>query len=126
MKSNINYTKRIPLGKILISINIFFIFILLLNKKYKILSIQSQYADLAIISLIIGTVLSIIAKNFSYLISTFKNTKSEIQNISYPTKTETLHTTFMIIIISSLISVLLWGIDGIIFYTISLITYFKN
>ncbi|CAL4317991.1 preprotein translocase subunit SecE [Buchnera aphidicola] len=126
MKSNILHKKKTIFQKIWIFTNIFLILFLFIEKKFKFLPIQNKYIDLFIILIIVGTIFFVIEKNFSYIISIFQDAKSEIKNIHYPTIKDTFNTTCIIILISSILAIILWGIDGILFYIMSFTTPFQN
>ncbi|WP_343190345.1 preprotein translocase subunit SecE [Buchnera aphidicola (Mollitrichosiphum nigrofasciatum)] len=51
--------------------------------------------------------------------------KNEINKIVWPNAKETLYTTLMICVITITVSLLLWGIDNILFYITSLIINFR-
>ena len=48
--------------------------------------------------------------------------KHEIKKIIWPSKKETLYTTFIVSIVTVIISLLIWGIDNILFHLVSFIT----
>ncbi|HXK00545.1 MAG TPA: preprotein translocase subunit SecE [Buchnera sp. (in: enterobacteria)] len=48
--------------------------------------------------------------------------KNEIKKIIWPSKTETLYTTLIVSIATMIISLLIWGLDNILFHLVSFIT----
>jgi preprotein translocase subunit SecE len=124
MKSNIFNKIHLIYKKKWIFISIFFIIFFFLEKKFKILPIQSKYINLSLIFFIIAIIIFILKKNYLFIISQLKQIKLETQNITWAKKKETLNTTLIIILISICISLTLWGIDNLIFHIISFITSF--
>ncbi|WWP00418.1 MAG: preprotein translocase subunit SecE [Candidatus Dasytiphilus stammeri] len=51
----------------------------------------------------------------------FKETKNEIYKISWPTTQETLHTALIVTAVTVVISLILWGLDSLLFHLVSLI-----
>jgi preprotein translocase subunit SecE len=108
---------------ILIIFSIFLITFFL--NKYCPFFIQFKYINF-FISLIFSIITILIINKYLYNIQNiFKEINYEIKNITWPSKQETLYTTFIIILISLLISIILWCLDNIIFYLISFITSIK-
>ncbi|WWP01655.1 MAG: preprotein translocase subunit SecE [Candidatus Dasytiphilus stammeri] len=52
----------------------------------------------------------------------FQEAKNEIFKINWPTSQETLHTTLIVTAVTAVISLILWGLDSILFHLVSLIT----
>lgn len=48
--------------------------------------------------------------------------KKEIKKIIWPSKKETLYTTFIVSIVTVIMSVLIWGIDNMLFHLVTFIT----
>ncbi|CAL4317943.1 Protein translocase subunit SecE [Buchnera aphidicola (Periphyllus testudinaceus)] len=111
--------KKCVLGNILI------IFIMFFIKKYNFPSTTLKYFTIFIFLLSLIIIILIINKYYTFLQSIYKDIQIEIKNITWPKKKDTLNTTFIIILISILISMVLWGLDNIIFYLISFITSIK-
>ncbi|CAL4318230.1 preprotein translocase subunit SecE [Buchnera aphidicola] len=58
-------------------------------------------------------------KKMLFLITESKN---EIKKIIWPNKKETLYTTFIVSIVTVVMSLVIWGIDNILFHLVSFIT----
>ncbi|QIQ41665.1 MAG: preprotein translocase subunit SecE [Buchnera aphidicola (Microlophium carnosum)] len=67
----------------------------------------------------IGTL--IYTKKGEYLLSYIIMSKKEMQKIIWPKYNETLYTTLIVIVITIFMSLLLWGVDSIIFHLIAFI-----
>ncbi|WWO99222.1 MAG: preprotein translocase subunit SecE [Candidatus Dasytiphilus stammeri] len=52
----------------------------------------------------------------------FQEAKNEIYKINWPTSQETLHTTLIVTVVTAVISLILWGLDSLLFHLVSLIT----
>jgi len=48
--------------------------------------------------------------------------KNEVKKIIWPSKTETLYTAFIVSIVTMIMSLLIWGLDNILFHLVSFIT----
>ncbi|NIH41016.1 MAG: preprotein translocase subunit SecE [Buchnera aphidicola (Periphyllus aceris)] len=106
-------------------INICIIFLIFFIKQCNFLSIKIKYLIILTFLCSLIMIILIINKYLNYIKNIYKEIKLEIKNISWPTKKDTLNTTFIIILTSLLISFILWGLDTIIFYFISFITSLK-
>ncbi|NIG99165.1 MAG: preprotein translocase subunit SecE [Buchnera aphidicola (Periphyllus acericola)] len=106
-------------------INICIIFLIFFIKQCNFLSIKIKYLIIITFLCSLIIIILIINKYLNYIKNIYKEIQLEIKNISWPTKKDTLNTTFIIILTSLLISFILWGLDTIIFYFISFITSLK-
>lgn len=84
---------------------------------------MGSFTRISIITLLVVFAISIAlytkkVKNVFVYINASKN---EMKKITWPQYKETLHTTFIIISVTILISLLLWGLDSIIFRLIAFI-----
>jgi len=86
MKSNIFNKIHLIYKKKWIFISIFFIIFFFLEKKFKILPIQSKYINLSLIFFIIAIIIFILKKNYLFIISQLKQIKLETQNITWAKK----------------------------------------
>ncbi|CEN32073.1 Preprotein translocase subunit secE [Candidatus Westeberhardia cardiocondylae] len=55
----------------------------------------------------------------------FRKSCYEIRKIIWPSKKEVLQTTFIVIVATSVISVILWGLDSILVFLVSFITQLR-
>ncbi|QCI20791.1 preprotein translocase subunit SecE [Buchnera aphidicola (Hyperomyzus lactucae)] len=102
-----------------LSIYILFILLFFINYFYK----TQIFVQILIISFLILCIIKIIlstkkGKNLFFYISMSKN---EMQKITWPKYKETLYTTFIVIAVTIVMSLLLWGLDSIIFRLIAFI-----
>ncbi|QFQ31900.1 preprotein translocase subunit SecE [Buchnera aphidicola (Aphis gossypii)] len=113
-KKNFRNTEKIKW--IFICIN----FILCVLIKYCLTKINFFIQTSLIIFLIICTICTLIytEKGKSILLY-IKASKSEMQKIMWPKYKETLYTTFIIIFVTIFMSLVLWGIDNVIFRLIA-------
>ncbi|WWP00914.1 MAG: preprotein translocase subunit SecE [Candidatus Dasytiphilus stammeri] len=63
-----------------------------------------------------------LTKHGKLILRFFQEAKNEIYKISWPTSQETLHTTLIVAAVTAGISLILWGLDSILFHLVSLIT----
>jgi len=79
---------------------------------------------------ILATIILIFSILFSFLytekgkkiVLLIIESKNEIKKIIWPSKTETLYTTLIVSIATMIISLLIWGLDNILFHLVSFIT----
>ena len=97
-------------------------FILIYSINYYLYEIQFFIRILIIFFLIIlSTSIILSTKIGKYMLLYISTTKNEIRKITWPQYKETLYTACIIIIVTILISLLLWGLDNIIFHLIAFI-----
>ncbi|WP_343152822.1 preprotein translocase subunit SecE [Buchnera aphidicola] len=97
-------------------------FLLILNNLFLKKNFLPKY-EINIFLLIIITIILIQSsergKKLSFLI---KEATIEIRKIVKPTKKEAFYTTLVIVLVTFLTSIIIWGLDNILFYIISIIT----
>ena len=71
------------------------------------------------ISMIFSTIKG---KEFLYFIYQSKN---EIKKIIWPSRQETIYTTLIVVTVTICMSLILWGLDNILFHVISFITHLR-
>ncbi|QCI22510.1 preprotein translocase subunit SecE [Buchnera aphidicola] len=101
-------------------ISIFLILSFFINCYFykKKLFIRILIISFLILSAIVTLMYTKIGKNiFSYIIMS----KKEMQKIIWPKYNETLYTTLIVISVTIIMSLLLWGVDSIIFHLIAFI-----
>ncbi|WP_343187798.1 preprotein translocase subunit SecE [Buchnera aphidicola (Periphyllus koelreuteriae)] len=108
-----------------IFLNILIIFFIFFIKKNNFSFIKLKNLEIFSFFLLLIIILLVIKKYYNHINSIYKDMKIEIKKITWPNKKETLYTTFIIILISFFISIILWSLDNIIFYLISFITSLK-
>lgn len=72
-------------------------------------------------SISINIIIFCFTKKGKQILSFFHESKIELQKIIWPSKKETLQTTCIVLLLSMIISIILWGLDHIIFRLISFI-----
>ncbi|QCO70628.1 preprotein translocase subunit SecE [Buchnera aphidicola] len=120
-KNNYNRNKFKILEKIKwLSISIFLILSFFINCYfYK----EQLFVRIFIISFLIlcAIVTLMYTKTGEYILSYIIMSKKEMQKIIWPKYNETLYTTLIVISVTILMSLLLWGVDSIIFHLIAFI-----
>lgn len=121
IKNTKNKTKHSILEKIKwFFISIFFILSCFVN--YCLYDIQFFIRILIVSFLISCTVgIALCTKKGKYMLLYIKTTKNEMQRIVWPSYKETLYTTFIVISVTILMSLFLWGLDNILFRLIAFI-----
>lgn len=51
-----------------------------------------------------------------------REARTEVRKVIWPTRQETLHTTLIVTAVTAVMSLVLWGLDGILVHVVSLIT----
>ncbi|UDG79188.1 Protein translocase subunit SecE [Candidatus Ecksteinia adelgidicola] len=77
---------------------------------------------LNILIIIIIGIMFIITKKGQTLITFAQAAHNEMRQVIWPTRQETLHTALIIIAVTAIASLILWGLDGIFIRMISFIT----
>ncbi|WAI18231.1 MAG: preprotein translocase subunit SecE [Buchnera aphidicola (Acyrthosiphon caraganae)] len=120
-KNNYDRNKPKNLEKIKwLSISAFFILVFFVNYYFY----QTQlFINVFIISFLVlcATGALICTKKGKYILSYIIMSKKEMQKIIWPKYKETLYTTLIVISITTIMSLLLWSVDNIIFRLIAFI-----
>ncbi|CAL4318280.1 preprotein translocase subunit SecE [Buchnera aphidicola] len=98
------------------------LFLLILNNFFLKKTYIFKYITNFFLLLIITIILVQFTRKGKKLLSLIKEAFIEIKKVVYPTKRETLYTTIVIILVTFLTSIIVWGLDNILFYIISIIT----
>ncbi|WWP00310.1 MAG: preprotein translocase subunit SecE [Candidatus Dasytiphilus stammeri] len=78
---------------------------------------------LTIILLIgMGSSMAILTNKGQCILEFFQKAKNEARKVMWPSSQETLYTTFIVIGITSVISIILWVLDGILFHLVRFLT----
>lgn len=98
------------------------IFLVILNNYYgkSTLSFFHIFINFLLCSIAIYIILT--THKGKALISFVREATSEFKKVIWPTYQETLYTTLMIVMMTVLISLILWGLDNILIYFISFCT----
>ncbi|WWO97869.1 MAG: preprotein translocase subunit SecE [Candidatus Dasytiphilus stammeri] len=75
-----------------------------------------------IFMIVTACVIASLTNHGKLILRFFHEAKNEIYKISWPTSQETLHTTLIVTAVTAVISLILWGLDSILFHLVSLIT----
>jgi preprotein translocase subunit SecE len=51
-----------------------------------------------------------------------KESRSELRRVVWPTRQETIRTTIMVVVLILIVGFVLWGIDSVLFWAVSLVT----
>ncbi|MDN4502341.1 preprotein translocase subunit SecE [Alteromonadaceae bacterium BrNp21-10] len=88
------------------------------------------YAELSVLYRAIGVVVAVIIALFvaastakgSQFLSFAKDSRTEVRKVVWPTRQETMQTTLIVMVATVIMSLILWGLDGIIVRVVSFIT----
>ena len=120
-KNNCHQKKSKILEKIKwLSISIFFILSFFINYYFY----KTQFfVRIFIISFLILCAISTLmyTKKGQYILSYIIMSKKEMEKIIWPKYNETLYTTLIVIAVTILMSLILWGVDSVIFHLIAFI-----
>lgn len=122
--NNINphsYKKSIILEKIKwLLISVLLIISILINYYFYDINFFLRIFFLSVL-IIAASSLALYTKKVRYLLSYLSISKKEMQKIIWPKYQDTFYTTFIVISIAITISLILWGLDSIIFRLITFI-----
>ncbi|CAL4318104.1 Protein translocase subunit SecE [Buchnera aphidicola (Eriosoma lanigerum)] len=104
-----------------ISIIILLITIIISNSYYRNINIFIRISFILSISIIILNIF-LITKKGTNTLSLIQESKNELKKIIWPNYKETLYTTLIVSIITTIMSLILWTLDQFLFYLVSLIT----
>ncbi len=88
------------------------------------------YADLSVLVRAVGVVVAIAAglgilattEKGRTFIAFAKEARIEVRKVIWPTRQEATHTTFIVIIATVIMALILWGLDGILFRAVGFLT----
>ncbi|WWO99520.1 MAG: preprotein translocase subunit SecE [Candidatus Dasytiphilus stammeri] len=82
------------------------------------------YIRILTLFLLIGIAISmaILTNQGKWILEIFNEAKNEARKVIWPSHQETLYTTFMVIGITAVISIILWVLDGILFHLVRFLT----
>lgn len=75
-----------------------------------------------LILLLISIIISVTTEKGKFIIAFIKAARIEINKIVWPSSKETLYTTLVVFIVTTITSIVLWGLDNILVRFISFIT----
>lgn len=84
---------------------------------------NSPLRALAVVLIIViaGSVAVMTAKGKS-VVTFAREARTDLRKVIWPTCQETLHTTLIVAAVTAVMSLILWGLDGILVYVVSFIT----
>ena len=88
------------------------------------------YADMSVLVRAVGVVVAVAAAlgiaattdKGSTFIAFAKEARIEVRKVVWPTRQETTHTTFIVMIATVIMALILWGLDGILFRVVGFLT----
>ncbi|WP_283709583.1 preprotein translocase subunit SecE [Pseudoalteromonas prydzensis] len=89
-----------------------------------------MYADQSVLLRAIGVVVAVAAglgiaatteKGRTFL-AFAKEARIEVRKVVWPTRQETTHTTFIVMVATAIMALILWGLDGILFRAVGFLT----
>ncbi|MFC3033710.1 preprotein translocase subunit SecE [Pseudoalteromonas fenneropenaei] len=89
-----------------------------------------MYADLSVLVRAVGVVVAIAAalgiaattEKGKTFIAFAKEARIEVRKVVWPTRQEAMHTTFIVLIATVVMALILWGLDGILFRVVGYLT----
>ncbi|MFC6670895.1 preprotein translocase subunit SecE [Marinobacterium aestuariivivens] len=88
------------------------------NSLYSDQSLFYRVVALLVLALVAGFVALTTAKGKSFF-NLFKEAKTEIRKVVWPTRQETLQTTLMVVVVVLIVGLLLWGLDSLLGWFVS-------
>ena len=88
------------------------------------------YADMSVLVRAVGVVVAVAAAlgiaattgKGNTFIAFAKEARIEVRKVVWPTRQETTHTTFIVMIATVIMALILWGLDGILFRVVGFLT----
>jgi preprotein translocase subunit SecE len=89
-----------------------------------------MYADLSVLVRAVGVVVAVAAalgllatteKGRTFM-AFAKESRIEVRKVVWPTRQETTHTTFIVMLATVVMALILWGLDGILFRVVGFLT----
>lgn len=81
-------------------------------------SLFYRVVALVVLALLAGLVALSTAKGKAFF-NLFKEAKTEIRKVVWPTRQETLQTTLMVVVVVLIVGLLLWGLDSLLGWFVS-------
>jgi len=88
------------------------------------------YADMSVLVRAVGVVVAVAAAlgiaattgKGNTFIAFAKEARIEVRKVVWPTRQETTHTTFIVMIATVIMALILWGLDGLLFRVVGFLT----
>lgn len=91
------------------------------NYYYRDLSLLLRTLAVVLIMTVAGAVALMTTKGKAAVAFT-REARTEVRKVIWPTRQETLHTTLIIAAVTAVMSMTLWGLDGVLVHLVSFIT----
>ncbi|MGK2946390.1 MAG: preprotein translocase subunit SecE [Candidatus Malihini olakiniferum] len=91
------------------------------NYYYRVYSLPLRALVVVILMAIAGGVALLTAKGKA-TVTFAREARTEVRKVIWPTRQETFHTTLIVVVVTAIMSLILWGLDGILVHLISFIT----
>jgi preprotein translocase subunit SecE len=88
------------------------------NSMFSDQSLFYRVVALVVLALVAGFVALSTAKGKAFF-NLFKEAKTEIRKVVWPTRQETLQTTLMVVVVVLIVGLLLWGLDSLLGWFVS-------
>lgn len=72
--------------------------------------------------LVLAVVVAATTNKGRWVIQFFRESRQELRKVVWPTREETMQTTLVVAVMVAILSVLLWGVDGVLVWLIGLLT----
>jgi preprotein translocase subunit SecE len=90
------------------------------NSYFAAESLLYRVVALLVVALVAAYIAASTAKGRAF-IELGREARTEIRKVVWPTRQETLHTTLIVVVVVLLVAVLLWGLDSLVSWLISLL-----
>lgn len=75
-----------------------------------------------IITVVVSGAVAVMTKKGQSIVSFYHEARIEVRKVIWPTQQETLHSTLIVIAVTAIISIILWGLDSILVRLVSFST----
>ncbi|WWO97532.1 MAG: preprotein translocase subunit SecE [Candidatus Dasytiphilus stammeri] len=100
---------------------IFFMIAIVGNPHYANMKLSIRILTLLLL-IGMGSSIAILTNQGKWILEIFQEAKNEARKVMWPSSQETLYTTFIVIGITAVISIILWILDGILFHLVRFLT----
>ncbi|AEW44834.1 preprotein translocase IISP family, membrane subunit [Serratia symbiotica str. 'Cinara cedri'] len=92
------------------------------NYYYRDLSLPLHALAVMLIMIFASIVMALMTAKGKLIIAFTREARTEVRKVIWPTCQETLHTTLIIAAVTVVMSIILWGLDGVLVRLVSFIT----
>jgi len=78
-----------------------------------------------VISVVIAGLIAMQTEKGRTAVSFAKESRTEVRKVVWPTRQEAIQTTAIVLVVTAIMSVLLWGLDSVLFWVVGFVTGLK-